>query len=62
MNRNANSKNHIMMAGKPFCFGIMAIGSSVFIGTLFTLPFSTILLLLAYDDRTGEVAVVKKGI
>lgn len=43
-------------------FGIMAIGSSMFIGTLFALPFSTILLLLAYEDRTDEVAVVRKGI
>jgi len=34
-------------------FGIMAIGGSVFIGTLFTLPFTTILLLLAYEDLTG---------
>jgi hypothetical protein len=38
-------------------FGIMAIGSSVFIGTLFTLPFTTILLLLAYEDRSREFEI-----
>jgi len=43
-------------------FGIMAIGSSVFIGTLFTMPFATILLLLVYEDRTGDAEVILKEI
>ncbi len=33
-------------------FGIMAIGSSVFIGALFTLPFSTLLLLQVYEEKS----------
>ena len=40
-------------------FGIMMIGSSIFIGSLFTLPFATLLLLLVYcillGPRTSSV-------
>jgi len=38
-------------------FGIMMIGSSIFIGSLFTLPFSTILLLLVYEDNSDSSAI-----
>ncbi len=38
-------------------FGIMAIGSSIFIGALFTLPFSTLLLLLVYEEKSVHTSV-----
>jgi hypothetical protein len=38
-------------------FGIMAIGSSIFIGLLFALPFATLLLLLVYEQKTANTSV-----
>jgi uncharacterized membrane protein len=38
-------------------FGIMAIGSSIFIGALFSLPFSTLLLLLVYEEKSANTSV-----
>ncbi|MBT8341473.1 MAG: hypothetical protein HKP58_03760 [Desulfatitalea sp.] len=35
--------------------GLMAIGSSVFIGTLFTQPFATLFVLSVYLERTAHV-------
>ena len=37
-------------------FGIMAIGGSIFIGSLFALPFTTLLLLLVYEEKTADTA------
>ena len=44
-------------------FGIMAIGGSIFIGSLFALPFATLLLLLVYEEKTVDTkdAVMKTG-
>jgi len=44
-------------------FGIMAIGSSIFIGSLFALPFANLLLLLVYEEKTADTkdAVMKTG-
>jgi hypothetical protein len=33
--------------------GITAVGSSVFIGTLFTLPFATVFLMSVYQEKIG---------
>ncbi|MFH2066446.1 MAG: hypothetical protein ABIK15_14695 [Pseudomonadota bacterium] len=32
-------------------FGIIAIGSSIFVGLIFALPFATLLLLLVYEEK-----------
>ncbi len=37
--------------------GLLAAGSSVFIGCLFTQPFATIFLLSVYEDKTAETPV-----
>jgi hypothetical protein len=37
--------------------GLMAIGGSVFIGTLFTQPFATVFIVSVYLDRVGTAAV-----
>jgi hypothetical protein len=37
--------------------GISAVGSSVFIGWLFTQPLATILLLSVYNDEVGSSVV-----
>jgi uncharacterized membrane protein len=36
--------------------GLMAIGSSVFIGTLLTQPFATVFLISVYLERVGQNA------
>ena len=47
-----NIADHIVVV--ILFIGLISIGSSVFIGTLFTQPFATILVLLAYLERIGE--------
>lgn len=46
-----NIADHIVVV--ILFIGLISIGSSVFIGTLFTQPFATILVLLAYLERIG---------
>jgi hypothetical protein len=56
---NGEVMDHIVLV--ILYFGIQAIGSSVFIGTLFALPFSTLLLLLVYEDKsTGNIGTMMK--
>ena len=45
-----NIADHIVVV--ILFIGLISIGSSVFIGTLFTQPFATILVLLAYLERS----------
>jgi hypothetical protein len=40
--------------------GITAIGNSIFIGILFTQPFATIFLLLAYQEKLGAFESTEK--
>ena len=47
-----NVADHIVVV--ILFFGLMAIGSSVFIGTLFTQPFATVFLASVYLERMKE--------
>jgi hypothetical protein len=47
-----NMADHIVVV--ILFFGLMAIGSSVFIGTLFTQPFATVFLISIYLERMKE--------
>ena len=47
-----NVADHIVVV--ILFFGLMAIGSSVFIGTLFTQPFASVFLTLIYLERVDE--------
>ncbi len=47
-----NVADHIVVV--ILFFGLMAIGSSVFIGTLFTQPFATVFLASVYLERVKE--------
>lgn len=51
-----NIADHIVVV--ILFIGLISIGSSVFIGTLFTQPFATILVLFAYLERIGENSTV----
>jgi hypothetical protein len=39
--------------------GIMAVGSSVFIGALFTQPFASIFLLSVYEERMNQTDIIE---
>jgi signal recognition particle receptor subunit beta len=44
--------------------GLLALGSTTFIGALFTQPFATIFLMSVYDEKKGkgEDVVVEKEV
>jgi hypothetical protein len=55
MATNGEIMDHLVLV--ILYFGIMAIGSSIFIGALFSLPFSTLLLLLVYEEKSASISV-----
>lgn len=54
---NGEVMDHIVLV--ILYFGIQVIGSSIFIGTLFALPFSTLLLLLVYEEKATSTTVTR---
>jgi hypothetical protein len=52
-----NVADHIVVV--ILFFGLMAIGSSVFIGTLFTQPFATVFLASIYLERKKEIKEIQ---
>ncbi|MGD9189360.1 MAG: hypothetical protein PVI89_14155 [Desulfobacteraceae bacterium] len=54
-----NVADHIVVV--ILFFGLMAIGSSVFIGTLFTQPFATVFLASIYLERMQEINEIQSA-
>jgi hypothetical protein len=52
-----NVADHIVVV--ILFFGLLAIGSSVFIGTLFTQPFATVFLASIYLERMKEIKEIQ---
>jgi hypothetical protein len=52
MSMRGSLADHFVMI--IICFGIIMIGSAVFIGSLFTQPLATIFLLLVYEEKINK--------
>ena len=50
-------KDHVVVV--ILYIGIMAVGSSVFIGVLFTQPFASIFLLSVYEERMNQTDIIE---